>query len=192
MIDDIEQETVREVDQTLDLPAETALVEVIEAEDSSRAMRAGDRVRVTPLGLVGNLIDDVDGREKVAVQVGSLRLMVEPESLRLLQPERKSARPIVRTRVMAGSGVDAASAVSQQLNLLGQRADEAAESLDRYLYDANAAGLDRVRIVHGKGTGALRRVVQEQLKANPLVEGYAMADAEEGGAGATIANLKSR
>ncbi len=81
-------------------------------------------------------------------------------------------------------------AITPQLTLLGQRADEAVQNVEKYLDDAYAAGLSRARLVHGKGTGALRRAVQEYLQGHPLVDDYATADAEEGGAGATVVTLK--
>ena len=82
-------------------------------------------------------------------------------------------------------------AITPQLTLLGQRADEAVQNVEKYLDDAYAAGLSRARLVHGKGTGALRRAVQEYLQGHPLVDDYATADPEEGGAGATVVTLKT-
>ena len=69
-------------------------------------------------------------------------------------------------------------------------ADEAVRNVEKYLDDAYAAGLIQARVVHGKGTGALRRAVQEYLTGHPLVSSFATANADEGGAGATIVNLK--
>ena len=76
------------------------------------------------------------------------------------------------------------------MTLLGQRADEAIQNVEKYLDDAYAAGLNRARLVHGKGTGALRRAVQKYVSSHPLVTEYATADPEEGGAGATVVTLK--
>ncbi len=83
-----------------------------------------------------------------------------------------------------------AMSVTPQLTLLGQRADEAVQNVEKYLDDAYAGGLSRARIVHGKGTGALRRAVQDFLTGHPLVTDFALASAEEGGAGATVVTLK--
>ena len=80
--------------------------------------------------------------------------------------------------------------IAPQITLLGQRADEAVQNVDKYLDDAYAAGLAQARVVHGKGTGALRRAVQQHLQTHPLVETFATANADEGGAGATIVTLK--
>jgi DNA mismatch repair protein MutS2 len=197
-IGEIGAETVREIDEKLELP-EAVKPDVAEEEaPAGRPLRAGDRVRVAPLGLVGTLIDDVDSRDRVAVQVGSVRLTVEPASLRFIAPsQRREGGSAIRTRVnRVGIGADAgagsiasASMVSAQLTLIGQRADEALEHLDRYLSDASSAGIDRVRIVHGKGTGALRRAVHEFLNGSSLVSGFEIAEPDEGGAGATVVRL---
>ena len=76
-----------------------------------------------------------------------------------------------------------------QLDLRGARAEEALAVLDRYLNDAAVAGIDRLRIVHGKGTGALRTAVREMLGSHPLVREYTAAGQNEGGDGATIVRL---
>ncbi|MEO7717189.1 MAG: endonuclease MutS2 [Capsulimonas sp.] len=80
--------------------------------------------------------------------------------------------------------------VTSQISLLGQRADEAVRNVEKYIDDAYAAGLTHARVVHGKGTGALRRAVQDFLKDNPLVAEYTTANADEGGAGATVVKLR--
>ncbi len=76
-----------------------------------------------------------------------------------------------------------------EVHLRRLTADEAILKLDKYLHDAFMAGLYRVRVVHGKGTGTLRQVVCEQLVKHPLVEAYRPAGYEEGGAGVTIVEL---
>ena len=82
-----------------------------------------------------------------------------------------------------------ASSVPLQLDLRGARAEEALVELDRYLNDAALAGYDRVRVVHGKGTGALRAAVGQALAKHPLVRGHEIAGRAEGGEGATIVTL---
>ena len=83
-----------------------------------------------------------------------------------------------------------ASGTSSELLLLGQRADDAVQNTEKYLDDAYAAGFASARIVHGKGTGALRRAVQEMLKTNPVVQSFSTANADDGGAGVTLVTLK--
>jgi DNA mismatch repair protein MutS2 len=76
------------------------------------------------------------------------------------------------------------------MRLIGRTTDEARDLLAKYIDDAFLAGLPQVRIVHGKGTGALRRAVVELLDAHPLVAGHRTGTSHEGGAGATVAELR--
>lgn len=82
-----------------------------------------------------------------------------------------------------------AASVSTEINLIGMTVDEAIAHLDKYLDDAYVAHLPSVRIVHGKGTGALRNAVQAHLKNQRYVKSYRMGEPSEGGAGVTIAAL---
>ncbi|HYK97770.1 MAG TPA: endonuclease MutS2 [Candidatus Acidoferrales bacterium] len=142
----------------------------------------GSPVLVDGVSDAGTLLA-VDDRGMAEVAAGPLRLRVPVSSLREApapdQPLR-STRPVV-----AGS----ASSVPLQLDLRGARAEEALAVLDRYLNDAAVAGIDRLRIVHGKGTGALRAAVREMLASHPLVREIAPAAQSEGGEGATIVRL---
>ena len=91
----------------------------------------------------------------------------------------------------SGVSSSAPMAPPTQLDLRGLRRDEATEALDRYLNDAYLGGLRMVRIVHGKGTGAVRAAVREQLAQHALVSRFQQADAREGGDGATEVTLAS-
>ena len=169
-----------------------------------RPLRRGDKVRITTLGMAGELLEDPQGDSPVPVQVGAMRVSVPTSTLMLLGDEKapKPAAPKMSTAPPrpADNGKDGdvpsfqmqkTVGITPQLTLLGQRADEAVQNVEKYLDDAYTAGLSRARLVHGKGTGALRRAVQEYLHDHPLVTEYATADAEEGGAGATVVTLKA-
>jgi DNA mismatch repair protein MutS2 len=80
--------------------------------------------------------------------------------------------------------------VASELHLIGRTTDEARDLVERYLDDAFMAGLPSVRLVHGKGTGALRKTVRGLLQAHPLVESFREGEPAEGGAGATVATLR--
>jgi len=179
---------------------------------SDRPMRRGDRVQITTLGMAGELLEDPQGDSPVPVQVGAMRVSVPPSTLMLIgdnppAPNNGGVRksrpsPSGSPRIGGGGGdigkdgdtsslsIQKAITITPQLTLLGQRADEAIQNVEKYLDDAYAAGLNRARLVHGKGTGALRRAVQEYVSSHPLVTEYATADPEEGGAGATVVTLK--
>ncbi len=169
-----------------------------------RPLRRGDKVRITTLGMAGELLEDAQGDSPIPVQVGAMRVSVPASTLRLLGDEKppKPSGPRASTPQPrpADNGKDGDTpsfsmqktiGITPQLTLLGQRADEAVQNVEKYLDDAYAAGLSRARLVHGKGTGALRRAVQEYLSDHPLVTEFATADAEEGGAGATVVTLKA-
>ena len=173
-----------------------------------RSLRRGDRVRIMPLGMDGELLEDSRDDSPLPVQVGAMRVSVPPASLRLLgqdappAPDKKGLARQAPPPPKLGAGgraddevqpnvaIQKAMDITPQLTLLGQRADEAVQNVERYLDDAYAVGLTRARLVHGKGTGALRRAVQEYLDGHPLVSAFATADPEEGGAGATVVTLK--
>jgi len=187
----------------------------------SRPLRTGDHVRIPSLGVTGEVLDDERGLSipvqvgsiRMNVPVATLRLIGDDRNGRTKKekgehrlpaspPEDKheAAIPITfasntNSHTAAGSDggdmVQRALNITPQITLLGQRADEALRNVDKYIDEAYAAGLTRTRIVHGKGTGALRRAVQDYLAHNSLVESFATADADEGGAGVTVVLLRS-
>jgi DNA mismatch repair protein MutS2 len=142
----------------------------------------GAPVHVDGVAEPGTLLA-IDDRGMADVAAGALRLRVPAAQLRPAaepEPAIRSERPVVR-----GS----ASAVPLQLDLRGARAEEALAVLDRYLNDAAVAGVERLRIVHGKGTGALRAAIRAALSEHPLVRSQEPAGPSEGGDGATIVRL---
>ena len=142
----------------------------------------GDRVIVEGTTEVATVLS-VDERGPVEVAAGALRLRVPRESLRRAPDQ---ADRITSTRPLVTGGNPS---TPLQLDLRGARAEEALIELDRYLNDAALAGYDRVRVVHGKGTGALRAAVGQALARHPLVRGHEIAGRAEGGEGATIVTL---
>jgi len=143
---------------------------------------AGSPVLVEGVSEPGTLIA-VDDKGMADVAAGALRLRVPVSSLRAAPATVEPVRS-ARTTV-SGS----APSVPLELDLRGARAEEALAVLDRYLNDAAVAGIDRLRIVHGKGTGALRAAVREMLSSHPLVREVTTAAQSEGGEGATIVRL---
>lgn len=152
------------------------------------ALRRGDRVRVTSLGAEGTLIEDP--REGiVAVQVGSMRATLPVDVLR--PASAKPDDPARRARSSAAEiSMRKAIHISPDLTIRALRVDEAAPMLEKYLDDAYAAGIAQVRIIHGKGTGALRRFVGDTLRVHPVVGGFRAGDDGEGGEGVTIVTFK--
>jgi DNA mismatch repair protein MutS2 len=151
-------------------------------------LAVGDWVQVTTLKAEGE-ITHLEG-DLAEVQLGTLRARVP---LSELEPADRPARA-VQPGPTSGVQVHTAAPLrpSLELNLRGLRVDDALPRLDRHLNDAYLAGLPWVRIVHGKGTGALRRAVRQFLDGHPLVAGHRSGDQDEGGDGVTIAELASR
>jgi len=98
--------------------------------------------------------------------------------------------PSVRVSFRAKEGAPSPRQISSELLLLGRTTDEARDAVEKYLDDAFLAGLPSVRLIHGKGSGALRKAVRDLLAAHPLVDSFRDGEPAEGGAGATVAALK--
>jgi DNA mismatch repair protein MutS2 len=153
--------------------------------------RKGDRVRVTSLNMAGQLLEDPrDGL--VAVQIGAMRATLPTDQLRPLKPAESQAAER-KTSGASGAGDIAmrkSMQIAPELMLKALRVDEAQPLLDKYMDDAFAAGIPQARIIHGKGTGALRRVVWEFLKDHPAVASYRIGEEGEGGDGATVVTFR--
>ena len=123
------------------------------------------------------------------MQCGIIRSQVSLDDLVLIEEETVKTTKMQRT----SSGrlkMSKSYAISPEINLLGKTVDEALAELDKYLDDAYLAHLPSVRIVHGKGTGALRSAVQNYLRKNKTVKNYRQGEFGEGDAGVTIAEFK--
>ncbi|MHB8991683.1 MAG: endonuclease MutS2, partial [Chloroflexota bacterium] len=152
----------------------------------TQELRVGQAVYLASLQTAGVVASLPDDRGEVEVQVGSLRTRVKTRDLsRTDQPQPQAARPPDITYRFHQEAPD----IGIQLDLRGRRPPEAEEELDRYINDAYLAGLKQVRIVHGKGTGALRQAVRQQLASSPLVRHFESAGERDGGEGATLVSL---
>ena len=146
-------------------------------------VRKGAIVRLAGHSQVGHVLDDPK-EGKVPVQLGSLKMTVPVASL---EPVDRMPQEIVKVR--PNIRLAKALTASPEVDLRHLRAEEAVRELERFIDDAALGGLDSVRIVHGKGEGVLRGVVQSALKGNRAVAAYRDGDATEGGAGVTVATL---
>ncbi len=139
-------------------------------------VRLGDRVRLPALNLEGEVIA-IEGKEAV-IRAGALRTRSPLEKLVRLAPAAEEEQTSLPSTPMPQ--------VPLELDLRGLTVEDALARLDRYLDEALLAGLPWVRIIHGKGTGALRRALHDALRRHPLVVEFALAGEGEGGSGATI------
>jgi DNA mismatch repair protein MutS2 len=154
-------------------------------------LKKGQKVRVVSLGgATGEVMADSKGDE-VQLQIGQMRVTVPLSALRLPGGGEVAPPPAPAPRSNAsGIALAKANTVASELTVIGLRADAALPRVDKWLDDAYAAGLQGARIVHGKGTGALRRAIWEFLRADTRVLSYAMAHPDEGGAGATVLQFR--
>ena len=153
-------------------------------------LKKGDSVQITSMGLKGTVSTLPDQKGNMFVQCGIIRSQVHISDLVLL-PETPVSHNTLHTRTQSSQMKLAKSYhISAEINLLGKTVDEAISALDKYLDDAYLAHLPSVRIVHGKGTGALRNAVQQHLKRTKYVKSYRLGEFGEGDAGVTIAVFK--
>jgi DNA mismatch repair protein MutS2 len=121
------------------------------------------------------------------VQAGTITVRVPLQALRLATaPPGGASAPRPDARITLPDK----AAPHPELHLIGRTTDEARDLVEQYLDDAFLAGLGRVRLVHGKGTGALRKAVRDLLAGHPLVDSFRDGEPSEGGSGATVAALK--
>lgn len=150
----------------------------------------GDSVKVHSLNLTGTVSSLPDAKGNLYVQMGILRSQVHISDLSIIR-EPLSATERQRQRTSAGKiKMSKSMSVTTEINLLGKTVDEAIAELDKYLDDAYMAHLTSVRIVHGKGTGALRAGVHNYLKRQKHVKSYRLGAFGEGDAGVTIVEFK--
>ncbi len=149
----------------------------------------GDSVKVMSLNVKGTVSSKPDSKGMLFVQMGILRSKVHISDLQLIDEPVITGPALSRT----GAGkikMNKSASVRTEINLLGKTVDEAISELDKYLDDAYLAHLSSVRIVHGKGTGALRKGVHNYLKRLKYVQDFHLAEFGEGDAGVTIVEFK--
>ena len=152
-------------------------------------LKKGDAVKVISMGLKGTVSTLPDSKGNLFVQCGIMRTSVNVKDLALVEEATITAPTLQRTN----SGkikMSKVTGISTEINLLGHTVDEAICELDKYLDDAYLAHLPSVRVVHGKGTGALRSAVHSHLKRQKHVKEFRLGEYGEGDAGVTIVTFK--
>ena len=158
---------------------------IVQEDCSDHKIKAGDYVHVKSVKQFGYVLEGPNAQDEVVVQLGVIRLTVNRDQISPAQLiEEKPGRQ------RSQSFLEKAKTISPELDLRGKYAEDALEELDKYLDDAALAGIDRIRIIHGKGTGALRNAVRNHLKNNPYVSDFHEGAREEGGYGVTVITLK--
>lgn len=181
---------------TLNAAVQRPVVRQSVEESAPRPLRLGDKVRVRSIRMDGVITAMSDS--DFEVQVGNLRVRAKQGDLvRAGEPEpvvqEEQPKPVSgRTTITSSGKVDNTPyhpSPGMELDLRGQRAEDALDALDRYLESAYLAGLPFVRIIHGKGTGRLRQVIRESLAQSPHVKQWESGQEKEGGEGVTVARL---
>lgn len=158
-------------------------------ELKTRELKIGDSVKVLSLNLKGTVSTLPNAKGDLFVQMGILRSQVNIKDLELLDEPSVTGPGLSKT----GTGkikMSKSSYVGTEINLLGKTTDEAIAELDKYLDDAYLAHIPQVRVVHGKGTGALRKAVHNYLRRARNVANYRLGEFGEGDAGVTIVEFK--
>ena len=158
---------------------------VLKKAKAKQVMKPGDDVIVQSFGQKGVLMEKVDKNHWV-VQMGMLKMKLKESDLTLTAPEKEPSR-----KMIASVRSESNSHVSPQLDLRGERYENALAELDRYLDAALLANYPQVTIVHGKGTGAIRQGVTDALKKHRSIKSFQYAPPNQGGNGATIVEFKS-
>lgn len=190
------EETIEALEEAVEKKAERRVMREARGPAPKGPLKPGERVRLRSLGAVG-VVTALD-EDEVEVQMGALRTRARRSDVQRLAPEaatktapsdQKSApsravpeeRPVHEPVFRPSPGVD--------LDLRGQRADEALPALERHLEAAYLARLPFVRVIHGKGSGRLRQAIREALRASPHVSSFEAGQENEGGDGVTIVHL---
>ncbi len=148
-------------------------------------IRTGDYVLIKNINQKGYVLGSHGAQGEVSIQVGSMKFNVRPENLVKLDIPTPIGTPW-----RGESFLDKARSISKEIDVRGQLAEDALMEIDKYLADALLVGIESVRLIHGKGTGALRNAVQKYLKTHPQVKAFRDGLPEEGGNGVTVVEFK--
>lgn len=152
--------------------------------------RLGESVKVLSMNLAGTVSSIPDSRGNITVQMGILRSQVNISDLEIIEETPSYTAKGTGCTSKGRLKVNKSLSVSPEINLLGKTVDEAVYALDKYLDDAILSHLNTVRVVHGKGTGALRKGIHQYLRRQKHVTSYRLGEFGEGDAGVTIIELK--
>ena len=184
-----ERTRLREKIASMDQAKSEAAVKTPHRELTAEKIHIGDRVHVISMNLDGTVLSLPDAKGNLQVQMGILHSQVSLKDIALIEEAPRQDKKVSSS----GAGrvkMSKSASVSTEINLLGKTVDEALPELDKYLDDAYLAHLPSVRIVHGKGTGALRKAVHDYLRRQKHVDSYRLGQFGEGDAGVTIVTFR--
>lgn len=181
------REQLSNVDKKLTLKSTASPAKAV----SPKSLRLGDSVKVLSMNLKGTVSTLPNARGDLYVQMGILRSLVNIKDIELLDEATVSGPTLERTKTGSGKiRMSKSFSISPEINLIGKTTDEAVSILDKYLDDAYLAHLPQVRVVHGRGTGALKAAVHRRLKQLKYVKEFRLGVFGEGDTGVTIVTFK--
>ena len=166
-------------------PANKVKIPISAAKHKASDFKIGTDVRIISMDLTGHVHTNPDPRGNLSVQCGIMNINTNISDLEITEPDKNTAKKAVHH-----ASLSKAANISSEINLIGLKVDEAIPKLDKYLDDAYLSHLTTVRIVHGKGTGALRSAVTAHLKKVSYVSSFRAGEFGEGDAGVTIVEFK--
>lgn len=164
-----------------------ALLEEVPLAKVAPDLTPGEIVYLPQYRQKGHVVTPVNADGKVVVQIGIMKVTVPAAACQKAAEEKTGKK--VRNSGISAMAAAKAQQISTELDMRGMLVDEALETLEKYLDDALLSGIPRVYVIHGKGTGALRKAVREYLASHPRVATYRLGGAGEGGDGATVVEL---
>jgi DNA mismatch repair protein MutS2 len=157
--------------------------ENVELSEEKLNFNAGDYVIIRDSNTIGQIIDKDESKNKAILQVGAIKMTADISTL-------LPANQTYKETTITSTGSYPQIQTKTRLDIRGQRAVESEFEITRFVDDAYSGGLDRIEILHGKGTGALKKTVNEILKKHPAVKNFYFAPIEMGGDGITVVELK--
>ena len=171
-------------------PSSNILSKRVTASPSKKPLKLslGDEVKVLSMNLRGTVSSLPNDKGQLYVQMGILRSQVNINDVELI--DDKKANPYSKKSGSSGGSFMKAAAISPEINLIGYNIDDACSALDKYLDDALLSHLNTVRIIHGRGTGALKKGIHSYLKSLSFVKSFSLADFDDGGDAVTVVTLR--
>ncbi len=159
----------------------------VNKKSNKEDIKLGDSVEILGIGEVGEVVTEPNRKGEVQVQVGIMKINANIKNLKLVESEEeKNANYSIKSIIQSKAG----SNVKRELDLRGKNIEEAIYEIDKFLDDAYIVGVKELSIIHGKGTGVLRKGVQEYLRTHRLIKKYRDGEFNKGGHGVTIVELK--
>lgn len=181
-IEEMRKRLQHQLNQTSDQVIDTD----IESELPPESIQVGDRVRILSIGQEGTAITLPNDKGELTVQIGLMKMGVNIRQLVLLNPSKRDQQILKKHTEKRQTS----AFIKTEIDVRGENIEDAIVLIDKYLDDASLSSLPQVRIIHGKGTGALRKGLHEHFKRHPHVKSFEYAGYNEGGNGATVIVLK--